>query len=188
MQKMVSFIPVRVAADGSKTWGLGPEENTLQVWRAGDFLANKDAAAERNSTHTVSGLADWQLKKIARYVDQNIDKRLRVSDMGLQVRLSTSRFSKGFKVSVGLSPYDYVLHKRIEFAKQLIGSTLEPLSQIATACGLSDQAHLSKVFKRLVGVTPLNWRRIAQARSSGQAFHTANIVRVPQAAAFAMGA
>lgn len=188
MQKMVSFIPVHVAADGSKTWGLGPEENALEIWRSGDLFAIKDAAAERVATNTVSGLADWQLKKIARYIDQNIDQRLRVSDMGMQVRLSTSRFSKGFKVSVGLSPYDYVLHRRIAFAKQLIGSTLEPLSQIATACGLSDQAHLSKVFKRLVGVTPLNWRRISQARSSSSALHAANATRVAPATTFAMSA
>lgn len=170
MHKMVSFIPVHVAEDGSKTWGIGPADNALAAWHAGNLLGAVRIDAARNATNGVSGLADWQLKKIVRYVDQNIDKRLRVSDMGLQVRLSSSRFSKGFKVSVGLSPYDYVLHRRIEIAKQMIGLTREPLSQIATACGLSDQAHLSKVFKRLVGVTPLNWRRHSQARPSAQPF------------------
>jgi AraC family transcriptional regulator len=107
----------------------------------------------------VAGLSDWQKNKIARYIDENIDGCLRVEDLGSQVRLSASRFSKGFKESFGRSPYDYVLLRRVEAAKYLIASTNEPLSQIAQACGLSDQAHLSKIFKRMVGVTPLRWRR-----------------------------
>jgi len=106
-----------------------------------------------------SGLTEWQRKKIIRFVDENIGTRLRVIDLSEHVRLSASRFSKGFRVTFGRPPYDYVLSRRMEATKYLIASRDEPLSQIAHACGLSDQAHLSKVFKRLVGTTPLRWRK-----------------------------
>ncbi len=115
--------------------------------------------AKSGSRRRIAGLADWQKNKVARYIDDNIDGPIRIEDLGQQVRLSASRFSKGFKQSFGRSPYDYVLLRRMEAAKYLIATTQEPLSQVAQACGLSDQAHLSKVFKRFVGVTPLRWRR-----------------------------
>jgi len=115
-----------------------------------------------------AGLSEWQKKKIIRYVDGNIGSKLRVSDLSEQVRLSVSRFSKAFNVTFGRPPYDYILSRRIEAAKHLIASTNEPLSQIAHACGLSDQAHLSKIFKRIVGTSPLKWRRNASVPSSMQ--------------------
>lgn len=122
---------------------------------ASDYPANDGTEVRRR----IAGLSDWQKNKITRYIDENIDGCLRVEDLGSQVRLSASRFSKGFKASFGRSPYDYVLMRRVEAAKFLISTTNEPLSQIAQACGLSDQAHLSKIFKRMAGVTPLRWRR-----------------------------
>lgn len=107
----------------------------------------------------VAGLTEWQKAKIARYIDDHIDSRIRVVELGRQVRLSASRFSKGFKVSFGQSPYEYVLARRIDAAKFLMLMTEDSLSHIAQICGLSDQAHLSKIFKRIAGTTPLKWRR-----------------------------
>jgi AraC-like DNA-binding protein len=160
MSKTVSFIPYGIAADGSHVWGIGPDANALEISMARRTLlpgrADKPSVATKKS---VAGLTDWQVNKIIRYIDEHIDTGLRVRDLGLQVKLSVSRFSKGFKISFGQPPYDYVLTRRIEAAKRLISNTDEPLSQVAHACGLSDQAHLSKVFKRIVGTTPLKWRQ-----------------------------
>ncbi len=105
------------------------------------------------------GLSVWQVTKVARFIDENIEKRIRVCDLGGLVRLSSSRFSKCFRISVGQSPYNFILSRRIDAAKRLLATTDEPLCQVALACGLCDQSHLSNVFKRLVGVTPLTWRR-----------------------------
>ncbi|MDK4716035.1 AraC family transcriptional regulator [Rhizobium sp. CNPSo 4039] len=148
----------------------------LQVSTQND-IARRDCAVdsqrfpenERNKVRRVAGLSEWQKIKVARYIDEHIDGCIRVEELGLQVRLSASRFSKGFKESFGRSPYDYVLLRRVEAAKFLIATTQEPLSQIAQACGLSDQAHLSKIFKRVVGMTPLRWRRTASASRSTDA-------------------
>jgi AraC-like DNA-binding protein len=46
----------------------------------------------------------------------------------------------------------------------MMSTTREPLSQIAIACGLCDQAHLCKVFRRMTGMSPSTWRRTTPAR------------------------
>jgi AraC-like DNA-binding protein len=56
-------------------------------------------------------------------------------------------------------PFHYITSRRIDFACTLLKSTGEPLAQIAIASGLCDQAHLGRVFRRTMGITPAAWRR-----------------------------
>ena len=50
--------------------------------------------------------------------------------------------------------------RRIEVAQDLMLSTREPLGAIALSCGMSDQSHFSRWFRRIVGETPHQWRRM----------------------------
>jgi AraC-like DNA-binding protein len=135
-------------------------------------------AAKR--VRVIAGLAEWQKNKAIRYIDENVEKNIKVEDIASLVKLSASRFSKAFKVSFGRAPYDYVLSRRIEAAKFMILCTEEPLSQVAHACGLSDQAHLSKVFKRLIGVTPLKYRRAGTRARSALSAHATIWMRLAE--------
>ncbi len=169
MDISLSFHSTREGSSATQVWQAEIDIQTIEGWLDQQNLAGRRAsAATAVKGKVTAGLSEWQRKKIVRYVDLNIDTKLRVSDLSEQVRLSVSRFSKGFNVTFGRPPYDYVLSRRIEAAKYLIASTQEPLSQIAHACGLSDQAHLSKVFKRLVGTTPLKWRKNASVSATRQ--------------------
>jgi len=159
MNKTVSFIPIQDSVKGSRVWVINPDDRMIDTGVGTPLPIDFAVPQVERRQRSTAGLSDWQTKKIARYIDAHIDAKLRIVDLSEQVRLSVSRFSKGFNVTFGRPPYDYVLSRRIEAAKYLIASTEEPLSQIAHACGLSDQAHLSKVFKRIVGTTPLKWRR-----------------------------
>jgi len=155
-----SFNPLFIGVDAGRI--LGTKVPSLPVERP--LVGNRKTesltvAMPEKRARTIAGLAVWQKNKAIRYIDDHIEDCIRVEDVASLVKLSASRFSKAFKVSFGRSPYDYVLARRVEAAKYLISNTDEPLSQVAHACGLSDQAHLSKVFKRLVGVTPLKYRR-----------------------------
>jgi AraC family transcriptional regulator len=70
-----------------------------------------------------------------------------------------SHFCRAFKESFGTTPHMQIIRLRLELAQRLMLTTAEPLSQIALACGLADQAHLSKLFRREVGETPRSWCR-----------------------------
>jgi AraC-like DNA-binding protein len=105
------------------------------------------------------GLAPWQKRKVDRYMREHLEQPLQVKRLAGQVSLSVSHFCRAFKESFGTTPHSYVIRLRLELAQRLMLTTRDPLSRIALACGLADQAHLSKLFRRWVGETPNAWRR-----------------------------
>lgn len=111
------------------------------------------------STAPRGGLAPWQMRKVDRYLRATLDRSMRVEDLARQVSLSASQFGRAFKTSFGATPHSYIIRLRLELAQTLMLTTQNPLSQIALLCGLADQAHLSKLFRREVGETPGAWRR-----------------------------
>ena len=82
-----------------------------------------------------------------------------MKDLAAHLCLSYTHFGRSFRVSFGLSPHRYVMHRRIELAQTLMLTTPADLSEIALTCGMSDQSHLTRVFRRIVGDTPRAWRR-----------------------------
>ncbi|AQZ52211.1 helix-turn-helix domain-containing protein [Martelella mediterranea] len=114
------------------------------------------------------GLAPWQISKIKRYINENIDESITLLVLAGQLRLSVSYFSAAFKVSFGVSPHAYIVAQRVERAKQRIALTDASLSEIALDCGLADQAHLSRIFRRHTGYTPSGWRRACASGMEGR--------------------
>jgi AraC family transcriptional regulator len=118
---------------------------------------------ERGGATTFSyvrrGLAGWQQRRVMEYVEANIDSNIRVVDLARIVRLSKSHFFRAFRESFGEPPMDYVVKRRVLRSQELMRSSEEPLCQIALACGMCDQPHFTRVFQRVVGVSPGLWRR-----------------------------
>jgi AraC family transcriptional regulator len=105
------------------------------------------------------GLATWQALRLVAHVDANLAGRIRVEELAAVLELSVSHFGRAFKYTFGMSPRDYVAHRRIEFAQGLMLTTCDTLSAIAFSCGASDQSHFTRLFRKVVGETPYSWRR-----------------------------
>lgn len=105
------------------------------------------------------GLAPWQVKRLHRFIEEHIAQPISLDDLAQLVKLSVSYFSTAFKASFGTSPHNYIILRRVEFAKQRMLLSDAPLCEIALDCGLADQAHLSRIFRRVTGTTPSAWRR-----------------------------
>ena len=119
------------------------------------------------------GLAPWQKRKIGRHLRENLERSIRMEELATEVRLSVSHFCRAFKKSFGETPHAHVVRLRLELAQRLMLTTEDPLSQIALSCGLADQAHLSKLFRRAFHDTPNAWRRrnLSEAQADAQSFH-----------------
>jgi AraC family transcriptional regulator len=68
--------------------------------------------------------------------------------------LSVSHFSRAFRRTMGVAPHSWLLARRIEVAKERLRDCRLSLSDVALACGFADQTHLTRVFTRMVGVSP----------------------------------
>jgi AraC-like DNA-binding protein len=110
------------------------------------------------------GLARWQAKRALAYIEANLGSKISTRELADLVAFSKSHFSRAFKRSLGATPMAYVANRRVERAKVMMTSTREPLSEIALACGFADQSHLTRSFRRCVGMSPAIWRRLVTDR------------------------
>jgi AraC family transcriptional regulator len=127
--------------------------------RAEAMLENVARPAAPAATPPPHGLAPWQLRRVLTYVDSNLDQPIRNKDLAAVARLSEFHFNVAFRKSVGDSPHEYIIRRRMERAQGLMLSTDKSLSEIATECGLADQSHLTRLFRRFAGESPAAWRR-----------------------------
>ena len=105
------------------------------------------------------GLAPWQVRRVTQFIEENLASTIRLHDLAHIARLSHSHFCRAFKESIGHPAHAYVMRRRVQRAQGLMLSTADSLSQIAAQCGMADQAHFCKLFRRLVGESPNAWRR-----------------------------
>ncbi len=112
----------------------------------------------------VGGMAPWRLKRVLAFVQAELHNTIVVKDLADSSGLSPSHFCRAFKASVGEAPHAYLMRMRLERAKDLMIQTDENLCRIAKICGLADQAHLTRLFRKHTNATPYRWRR---ARRTG---------------------
>jgi AraC family transcriptional regulator len=129
------------------------------ILRACALLRAEREEAPARSEALRGGLAPWQAQRVIKHIDGALGTKIRITDLAVITRLSASYFARAFKRSFGESPYCYILRRRLERAQETMLTTDEPLSQIALACGFSDQAHMTKLFRQIVGRSPGAWRR-----------------------------
>ena len=124
------------------------------------------AAAPAHSDPIIGLSAPRQITLTLQMIDANIANPMRIKDLAAAAGLSPNRFSRAFRRSVGELPRRYLHRRRIEFAQELMLSTPKTLAEIALDCGLCDQAHLTRTFHRMVGVSPSAWRRSRRGGAS----------------------
>ncbi len=105
------------------------------------------------------GLPSWRVRRVRDHIEQNIAGAIPIASLAMITGLSPSHFCRAFKATMGETAHQYTMRRRVQHAKAMIlaGDTL---CQVAVACGLTDQAHLSRVFRRFTGQTPKTWRRV----------------------------
>src|SRR5207247_741913 len=99
-------------------------------------------------------LSDHRLRQIFIYIEDNLAENILLRDLAAVVGLSVSHFKILFREAVGLSPHQYVIRRRVERAKTLLGEGQLSIGQIAIETGFANQSHLGRHMHRMMGVSP----------------------------------
>ncbi len=119
--------------------------------------SNKNAEPE----FVRGGLSPFITKRVKDYIEEALDQGLVVEDLAAIAELSPFHFTRMFQLTMGVSPHQYVLSRRVQKAKDLLGDTHNTLSAIAFQCGFSSQSHLTTRFRRATGLTPSKFRQLS---------------------------
>jgi AraC family transcriptional regulator len=130
--------------------------NVLAVQLLRHVLAPHQPTRTRDGT-----LPRAKLRSVVDYIEDHVDASLTLEQMAAVARLSVYHFARQFRRATGLPPHQYVIARRVERAKQLLGGDLS-LAEVSACAGFSDQSKFSHHFRRIVGVTPRQFRTPAR--------------------------
>jgi AraC family transcriptional regulator len=105
------------------------------------------------------GLPAAKLRRAVEAINDRIEAGISLSELAEAVGVSVSHFEVLFRRSTGLSPHQYLLQQRVDRARELLGDEALSLAEVAARAGFCDQSHLTRHFRRIVGVTPGQYRK-----------------------------
>ncbi|HXX08332.1 MAG TPA: AraC family transcriptional regulator [Pseudolabrys sp.] len=107
----------------------------------------------------LGGLTAAQERRAKDLIASNLSGNLSLAALATECGLSTSRFNKAFRKSVGMPPHRWLVQQRIALAKTLLRNGSMKLTDVALACGFSDQSHFTRCFSACAHMSPGQWRR-----------------------------
>lgn len=121
-------------------------------------LINNLSTEHRSVRVHRGGLGPARLRKVTEFVHAEIEKELSLAEMAEIAGLSTAHFSQMFRKSTGESPHQFVLRHRVARAKELLRASEARVLDVAVACGFKSQQHFARIFRRMCGASPTEYR------------------------------
>jgi AraC family transcriptional regulator len=100
------------------------------------------------------GHTPLEIQRVLTHIDDMLDQQLSLADLADVAGLSPTYLIRQFKKTTGLTPHQYLIERRVERARELLMEGHRTIAEVASAVGFTDQSHLDRHFKRLLGVTP----------------------------------
>lgn len=155
----------------SKLTSSGPPNHSLQEllnFVLGDYLLRssttcRDCSVCSRAHRSSPGLHTQRifpaLHNSIKFIDANLaDADLSIERISEEVDLSPYYFARMFRAALGISPYRYVIERRLQLAQRLLAGSSSLLTDVALNCGFSSQSHFTSTFRRHFGVAPLKYR------------------------------
>jgi AraC family transcriptional regulator len=106
-------------------------------------------------------LSGSRFRRVAEYIQQNLDKDLSVAELAAVVYMSPYHFARLFKDRTGVPPHRFVVRQRIARARGVLVTPELSIAQVSRRVGFRTPSHFTTVFRRVLGVTPRAYRTAA---------------------------
>ncbi len=127
--------------------------------REGDILGTTGiTVAMKGPTERLWPYAE--LDAVVHHIREHIGRPISVSELAQLASLSVSALERKFKKHLRVTPMQYIKRLRISFASQALAQTDLSINEIAHRYGFCDHSYMSKEFRRVVGMTPREYRRL----------------------------
>jgi AraC family transcriptional regulator len=128
-----------------------------------EMLHNRGLRVENGRT-TNSSLSSRRLNQVLAYIDDNLGDDLTLQAIAEEAGIGISLLRQMFRKSIGMPLYQYIIHRRVERAADLLTRHNMPINQIALETGFSHQSHLAMHMRRVLGVSPNDLRKSKKTR------------------------
>lgn len=98
------------------------------------------------------------LQKALSYINAHYTADISLDGIAAAVNLSRFRFAKAFRAAYNMTTWDYINIRRIDRARELLTDTNDTVLAVATACGYNNTANFNRIFKKVTGITPHEYR------------------------------
>ena len=116
------------------------------------------AAAWQCHRELTGGLSLYKLRRTSAYIKAHLEQELSLATLAAVAQTSPAHFARLFKHATGLTPHQYVITCRMEYAKRLLSETDVPLIEIGLQVGCADQSHFTALFRTHASLTPKAYR------------------------------
>jgi len=131
---------------------------TLTLHLLANYTTARSAATVING-----GLPGYKLRRVTEYINENLEEDLSLSEIASVADLSQFHFARAFRKSTGQTPQHFLMHQRVERAKELLSQPELPLVEISLRTGFKNQSHFTTLFRKYTNYTPKLWRELKLA-------------------------
>lgn len=122
--------------------------NKYIIYLLSEFIIDDNQKNDINPFQTIMG-----------YINNNLDKKISIEELANKACMSEFHFIRKFSKEVGYTPYDFILHSRINASKFYLTTTNKTIKEILYLCGFKDSSAFSTAFKKIVKQSPTQFRQ-----------------------------
>jgi AraC family transcriptional regulator len=104
------------------------------------------------------GLPKHKLRRVIEFIDENLERDLTLAELAEVADLSPFHFARSFKQTAGSTPIQFLMQRRIDFAKRMLAESELPIVEIGLRAGFKNQSHFATLFRKVTAMTPKAYR------------------------------